>query len=288
MDAFEAVETHGENHVAGWVTASDGARLWVNVHGTGRPVVLVHGWTMSSLFWRRQLCLADRFQIVTVDLRGHGRSRSILRGHTVPRYAQDVREVMDGLALTPALLLGWSMGGSVVLEYWREFGGDRLSGLCLVETGPYPLSGEPWNTHRYRDNNEQELDADLIEMTRDRTAFGTRFVNAMFLSGQAPSHAMQWMLAEHLATDDVTAAAIYRDYTHRDYTPVLPTVTVPALAVYGRSRHMCFGASTGRYVAGSIPTSRFAIMEKSGHLPFYEEADQFNETLASFINQTDQ
>lgn len=287
MDRFEAVETRGDNHVAGWVNASDGAKLWTNVHGTGRPVVFIHGWTMSSQFWRRQIELADRFQIVTVDLRGHGLSHSILRGHTVPRYARDVHDVLDGLDLKDAVLLGWSMGGSVILDYWRQFGGDRLAGLCLVESGPFPLSGEPWNTHRYRDHNEAALQEDLQIIARDRTAFGTDFVNAMFLSGEAPSHALQWMLAEHLATSDEAAIGIYDDYVHRDYTPVLPTVSVPALAIYGRSRHMCFGASTGRYVAGSIPTSRFAIMEKSGHLPFYEEPDQFNEALASFVTQLD-
>ena len=73
MDLFEAVETSGENHVGGWVRTTDNVRLWVEVRGTGRPVILVHGWTMSSLFWRRQAALADRFQVVTVDLRGHGR-----------------------------------------------------------------------------------------------------------------------------------------------------------------------------------------------------------------------
>lgn len=285
MDYFDAVETHGDNHVAGWVSTTDSVKLWVNVHGQGRPVVLVHGWTMSSLFWRRQLSLADRLQIITLDLRGHGQSQSILRGHTIPRYARDVHDVLCALNLKEAMLVGWSMGGSVVMDYWRQFGKDRLSALGLMETGPYPMSGEPWNTHRYQGGNENALQADLVQMKEHRTTFGTDFVNSMFLSGQAPSHALQWMLAEHLKTSTRTASTIYQDYVHRDYTGILPTITIPTLALYGRSRHMCFGASTGRFVAGSIPTSRFAILENSGHLPFYEEADQFNDTLTAFVNQ---
>jgi pimeloyl-ACP methyl ester carboxylesterase len=285
MDPFEAVETLEDNHVAGWVTTTDSIRLWVDVRGQGRPIVFVHGWTMSSRLWRRQHALADVFQVVTVDLRGHGRSQSVLRGHTVSRYAQDVREVIRALDLRGAVLAGWSMGGSVVLDYWSRFGADRLGGIALVESSPSPMADVPWNTHRYRGLGPEAVEGDMAVMAANRRAFGERFVNEMFLSGEAPPHALRWMLAEHLLASDQTASAIYTDYTARDYTSVLPTVSVPALAVYGRSRHMCFGPSTGRYVAGSIPEARFVILEQSGHMPFYEEPETFNAEMTQFLNR---
>jgi pimeloyl-ACP methyl ester carboxylesterase len=287
VDRFEAVETTGENQVGGWLQTTDGVRLWLDVRGTGRPVILIHGWTMSGLFWRRQAELADRFQVVTPDLRGHGRSQSTPRGHTVPRYAMDVREVITGLGLREAALIGWSMGGSVVLEYWKQFGGDRLAALGLVETGPYPMSSASWNTHKCRGGDEEALHRDLEAMRGDRKGFARRFVDAMFLSGEAPDHALRWMAAEQLKAPTDTATAIYEDYVRRDYTPMLPTVSVPALAVYGRSRHMCFGPSTGRYVAATLPDSSFAILDKSGHLPFYEQPEVFNETVTRFLNRLD-
>lgn len=285
MDNFEAVETQGENHVAGWVTTTDNAKLWVNVYGHGCPIVLVHGWTMSSLFWRRQLDLSGTFQIITLDLRGHGRSPSTVRGNSMPRYARDLREILRSLNLSKVMLVGWSMGGSVVMEYWRQFGRDRLSGLALVETGPAPMAEAPWNTHRYRGNSLEAMEQDLQTMITNRPSFGTRFVNNMFLSGEAPEHALKWMLAEHLACDDHTATTIYSDYVQRDNTTVLPSISVPTLVIYGRSRHMCFGPSTGRFVAGSIPDSRFVILEQSGHLPFYEEPALFNEALTNFAKR---
>ena len=287
MDTFEAVETSGDNHVGGWVRTTDNTRLWVEVRGTGRPVLLVHGWTMSSLFWRRQAALAERFQAVTLDLGGHGRSENPLRGHTIPRYATDVREVITGLGLKSIMLMGWSLGGSVVLDYWRQYGADRVAALGLVETGPAPTSSAPWNTHKCRGNNLAAMREDLQTMGADRKGFADRFVNAMFLSGVAPEHALKWMQAEQLKTPANTAAAIYEDYIPRDYTSVLPTITCPALVVYGRSLHMCFGPSTGRYVAGSIPDSRFEILDKSGHLPFYEQPEAFNEIVARFLTQLD-
>lgn len=285
MDNFQAVETRGDNHVGGWVTTTDNARIWVDVHGKGPTIVLVHGWTMSSLFWRRQTPLAESYQIVTLDMRGHGRSPSTMRGNTIPRYARDLREVLRSLDLRSVMLTGWSMGGSVVMEYWRLFGNDRVAGLGLVETGPAPMAETPWNTHRYHGHNLEAMEVDLAVMAENRHSFGTRFVNNMFLSGTAPEHALKWMLAEHLACDTHTATTIYADYVQRDNTPVLPTITVPSLVAYGRSRHMCFGPSTGRYVAGSIPDSRFVILEQSGHMPFYEEPAQFNEALTSFVDR---
>ena len=285
MDRFEAVETHGDNHVAGWVQTTDGVRLWTEIRGTGRPVVLIHGWTMSSRFWRRQALLADQFQVITLDLRGHGRSQTTPRGHTVPRYATDVREVIIGLGLKNGLLLGWSMGGSVVLEYWRQFGTDRISALGLVETAPHPMSSAPWNTHKCHGHSVTAMEADLTAMKEDRNGFADQFVNAMFLAGQAPTHCLKWMKDEQLQVPTSIASEIYQDYAERDYTGVLPTVTVPTLVVYGRSRHMCHGPTAGKYVAGSVPRAQFVILDKSGHMPFYEQADAFNGALSRFLTQ---
>lgn len=106
----------------------------------------------------------------------------------------------------------------------------------------------------------------------------------MFMDGHAPDHAKAWMLAEQLKANSETAIAIYLDYLKRDYTGVLPTISIPTLAIYGRSKHMCFGPSIGRYVAGSIPNSRFTILDKSGHLPFYEEPGLFNEEITHFAH----
>ncbi len=284
MDNFEAVETNSDNHVGGWVTTTDSIKLWVDVHGRGRPIIFIHGWSMSSLFWRRQIDLSDQFQIITIDLRGHGRSQSVLRGNTIPRYARDVREVLRALRVQNGLLAGWSMGGSVVLDYWQQYGADKLSGLAIIESCPAPMLEAPWNTHRFSGMDTETMKIDVERIRAARKSHGEMFINNMFMDGHAPSHAMKWMLEEYLKTTDQTAMTIYEDYLQRDYTSTLPTITVPTLAINGRSKHMCFGPSTGRYVAGTIPDSRFVILDKSGHLPFYEEAGLFNDAIAHFAN----
>lgn len=284
MHNFEAIETKNDNHVGGWVTTADSIKLWVDVYGRGRPIFFVHGWTMSSVYWRRQIALSDQFQIITVDLRGHGRSQSVLRGNTVPRYARDIRDVIRALDLRDVLLAGWSLAGSVILDYWKQYGDDKLSALALIESSPYPLAEAPWNTHRYRGMDVDAVTPEIERLKSTREAFGKLFINNMFMDGHAPDHAKAWMLAEQLKANSETAIAIYLDYLKRDYTGVLPTISIPTLAIYGRSKHMCFGPSIGRYVAGSIPNSRFTILDKSGHLPFYEEPGLFNEEITHFAH----
>lgn len=285
MDNFEAVDTFADNHVGGYVTTTDSVKIRVDVYGRGRPLLFVHGWTMSSRFWRRQLDLSEKFQVVTMDLRGHGQSTSVLRGQTMARYARDVREVIRALGLDNVLLAGWSMGGSVVLDYWKQYGNDKVSALSFIESSPAPLAATPWNTHRYNGKDIEGIRPQLQAMTKSREQYGKVFINSMFLDGNAPEHAMKWMLSEQLAVTDETAVTVYEDYLQQDYTGVLPTITVPALAIYGRSKNMCFGPSTGRFVAGSIPNSHFVILDKSGHMPFYEEPDEFNKAISAFLNQ---
>lgn len=91
----------------------DGARLVYDDLGSGRPVVLIHGVSMSRRFFgRNAAALAERFRVINLDLRGHGESPPHEGGHTVAPYARDVKDLLDALGLDDAVLVGWSMGRS--------------------------------------------------------------------------------------------------------------------------------------------------------------------------------
>ena len=266
------------------VDSSDGGLIYVEVRGTGRPLLLVHGWTMSSAFWARQKeGLASNFKVVTMDLRAHGNSSKSLQGHTVPRYARDVRSVIDYLNLEGVVLAGWSLAGPVVLEYWKSYGADRVSALALVEMTPYPMSPGDWNTHSLKGHNFDALNEAMISLEEDRRAFGARFVDLMFKTGKGSKEEKDWMVREHLKTPTPAAIAVYSDYVMRDYTGVLGTITIPVLVANGDSEYLDFGPKTGQYVADSIPEGRLEIFENSGHMPFYEEANRFNKALGDLL-----
>ncbi len=111
---------------ADYLETKDGAKIYYEDHGEGQPIVLVHGWMCSSRFWQKNVPgLANEFRVVTPDLRGHGNSSKVLTGHTIKQYARDIRELIEDLALQNIVLVGWSLGGPVVLSYYEQYPKDR-------------------------------------------------------------------------------------------------------------------------------------------------------------------
>jgi non-heme chloroperoxidase len=283
MGALRTVNRKG-SVVGALLETPDGAHLYLEQAGAGRAVLLVHGWTMSGRFWSAQMeGLSKQFKVVTVDLRGHGNSSKVLHGHTIVNYAKDLRLVVDALHLQDVTLVGWSLAGPVVLEYWNRYGGQGLAALCLVEMTPFPFAPEKWNTHRLANYQFKGMNEALHNLQADRVAFGRQFIDSMFLGGKAPEDDMVWMLPEHLATPTSIATAIYSDYLMRDYSRSLEGISVPVLVVNGHSPYICFGSDTGRYVADTVPLGRLEIFSNSGHMPFYEEPERFNAMLVEFV-----
>lgn len=280
-------ETGGQRK--GWVVLQDGARIYVEKVGSGTPILFIHGWTMSGRFWCRQMAgLSDRFCVATMDLRAHGNSSKTLEGHNMADYSRDIHAVIKALDLNQIVLSGWSLGGPVVLEYWRRFGDERVSALALVEMTPFPFSPGDWNTHALKGYNVDGMHASFRRLQAERKVFGEGFINSMFKKGIAPSEDMEWMLKEHLKTPTPVAMAAYSDYAMGDCTDVLEGISVPSLSICGNSDHMCFGPDTARYVADHIPHCRLAVLRQSGHMPFYEEPDRFNDIIAGLAEEITQ
>ena len=122
-----------------------GVRLDCDDVGSGRPVLLIHGVSMSRRFFERNLdALAERFRVVNVDLRGHGESPACEGGHTVAQYARDVHALIEQLGLHGVVLVGWSMGTMVAWELIRRCGAARLAGHVNVSQGPSDLKRDDW------------------------------------------------------------------------------------------------------------------------------------------------
>ncbi|MCG8548849.1 MAG: alpha/beta hydrolase, partial [Desulfobacterales bacterium] len=214
----------------------DGALIYYDVRGKGRPVLLVHGWTMSSNVWKRQTdALSDRYQLITMDCRGHGNSSKTLDNHRIPRYAKDIRAVIDHLKIKDVVLAGWSLAGPVVLSYWEQFGDDKIRALVLVDMTPFPFSPGTWNTHGLKNHNYDGMNRIFAALEEDRRKIGTAAVRKMFRDGEPSEEDLEWAVNEHLKTPTNIAIAIYSDYLMRDFIPVLKTITVPAIVFSANS-----------------------------------------------------
>ena len=120
--------------------AADGGRIHTVERGTGRPLVLVHGMTMSSGIWRRQLDeLSDRYRVVALDLRGHGRSVAGTSGFGLDAVAGDIALVLEELDLRDAIVLGHSMGSMALIQFCASFAEtrtERVAGLVFLSASP--------------------------------------------------------------------------------------------------------------------------------------------------------
>lgn len=273
--------------LAGTVETPDGAMIYYETKGQGPAILFVHGWTMTGKFWQKQVeKLAKDHQVVTMDLRAHGNSSKTLSGHKIPQYAKDVRTVIDALKLKDVALLGWSLGGPVVLEYWKQFGSDKVKALGLVDMTPFPFSPAEWNAQGLKNYNYDRMNAFFIALNEKRREVATGFINNMFKNSQAPKEDMEWMMTEHLKTPVSVATAIYSDYLMRDYTEVLKTVTVPTIVFAADSNIFKKGIEMGKFIASQVPKATLAASEKGGHVLFYEDADWFNNELDTFLQKS--
>ena len=182
---------------AEYLETEDRAKIYYEDHGKGQPIVLVHGWICSAKFWQKNAPeLAKEFRVVTLDLRGHGSSSKTLSGHTIAQYGRDVRAVVERLDLRNFTMVGWSLGGPVVLSYYEQFGKDgRVKALGLVDSDPFPFSPADWNNHPLKNYNYNAMNATFFALASDPKEFATAFTGRMFK--QKPSDAdVDWVVTE--------------------------------------------------------------------------------------------
>jgi pimeloyl-ACP methyl ester carboxylesterase len=261
------------------VTTNDGTGLYCEDHGGGRPVVFVNGWCMTTRFWQGQVeGLASEFRCITYDPRDFGQSQKVLRGRRMARYARDLYDLMAALDVCDAVVVGWSTGGAIALCYADLFGSERLAGMVVVDQSPCNRSqpGWPWGF-----GTAEQCEAFIQLAATDHAAVATELIRDMFAEPPPPDVA-EWMLAEVLKTPADSAAELERDDFQQDWRDVLPTITVPTLVVTG-AHSKIFPTESIRYLAEHIPGARLEVFPNSGHVPFIEECDGFNEVLGAFV-----
>ena len=272
------------NSATNYLETGGGAKIYYEDHGEGQPILLVHGWLCSSRFWQKNVPeLAKEFRVVTVDLRGHGNSSKALTGQTIRQYARDVREVIEHLGLQETVLVGWSLGGPVVLSYYEQYVRDtHLKALGLVDTTPFPFSPADWNSHVLRNYNYDGMNATFADLTANPRKFAIGFTTRMFK--QKPSDGdMGWVVAEMMKAPTWIAEAVYSDFLMSDYAKSLPAIKVPVIVFAANSGVFRNGIAMGKAIANQVPQGTFIPFEDAGHILFYEQPQKFNAALTDFV-----
>jgi len=254
-----------------------GIRIAYDDEGTGDPLVLVHGHPFDRSMWRPQV---ERFRnagwrVVVPDLRGYGQS-TVLSGTTpFDAFARDMTGLLDHLGLERVVLGGLSMGGQIVMEFYRLFPG-RVRALLLADTFAAAETDPGKTTRRaaadrlLREGMGPYAEEGLAKMVTPSTIQALPAVAA---------HVLTMMRA----TPPEGAAAALRGRAERpDYRDMLPLVSVPTLVVVG-SEDEFTPVADAQLIADRIPNATLAVIDGAGHMPNLERPTQFNTALGCFL-----
>lgn len=267
-----------EHHM---VTGGGGARLHVVETGNpdGRPLVFLHGFSQSWLAWQPQMGsdLADEYRLVAVDLRGHGQSDKPETGYADGGlWAEDVASVLRELQLEQPVLIGWSYGTIVILDYLREFGDDAVAGLAFVGGITKLGSSEALAV----------LTPELLGVLPDCFAEGAResvrgltgLLNLCFVHRPAAEDLYPMLGYNLVVPPSVRQALLAREVDNDD---LLPTIRKPVLVLHGAQDAIAAPSVVDQH-RSVVAHAQVRLMPGVGHAPFREDPAAFNGHLRAF------
>ena len=262
------------------IVSCNGATLYYEEYGEGRPIVFLHGAWAGLRFFESQLkSLSDEYRTVALDFRGHGRSEKTEAGHTIPQYARDVESVFDHLNLDDVVLVGWSLGANVSWEYVDQFGTGRLRALVDIDMEPAPVQ---WEEDEHGTYDLERVRDIHVGIQTDHLGFSDQVIDRVLKD--PPSEAVRTMMFDEMSRCPPSVkSAIIMDATMREYRDVLPEIDVPTMVCAGADEKWRSVAAVEE-AAELILDARFELFEESGHDITIEEPERFNRVLRGFVS----
>jgi non-heme chloroperoxidase len=273
----------------GHVTTSDGVRLFYLEAGSGKPILMIPGWSQSAEQFRHQLeGLSDRYRVIALDPRGHGESDKPAFGYKISRLAKDVRDVIEALDLDEVNILGHSMGSSVIWNYYDMYGPDRLAKLLLIDQMPMITSNPAWPEEEKIASGAIFTPQSLYETINalagpDGVETTRGFIGAM-VTKSIPEADKEWIIERNLRMPREHAATLLYNHATQDWRDLIPRLALPTLVVGGRVSVVPWQSQ--EWVAAQVPGARLEIFEEEAggnHFMFIEGHAKFNAIVADFV-----
>jgi non-heme chloroperoxidase len=260
--------------------------LYYEDHGSGRPVVLIHGYPLSGRAWDKQVpvLLDDRRRVITYDRRGFGKSSQPTVGYDYDTFAADLDTLLETLDLRDVTLVGHSMGTGEVTRYLGRYGSARVAKGVLVSPIPPFLLQTPENP----DGLPANLFDGFMQQARDdmpawMNGFLENFFNYDKLRGKLVSEqAFQanWNLA---VSSSATAAVACVPTWETDFRADLPKIDVPMLVIQGDADRVLPYEKTGKRLPGMVKDLQLVTIDGGPHAIAWTHADQVSAALLKFM-----
>jgi non-heme chloroperoxidase len=255
-------------------------------HGSGQPVVLIHGYPLNGASWEKQerVLLHAGYRVITYDRRGFGKSSQPTVGYDYDTFASDLNVLLDHLNLTDVVLVGFSMGTGEVVRYLSTYGSARVAKAVLMGTIPPFVLKTSDNPEGVDGAVFDEIKAAVID---DRPAFFKSFLDNFYnvdvLGGTRISE-QAWQNSFIVAVGaSPYAAHACVDTWLTDFRDDLPKIDVPTLVLHGDADRILPYSATAARLPGLIKDVEVVTVEGGPHNIAWTHPDEVNDALLAFI-----
>jgi non-heme chloroperoxidase len=260
--------------------------LYYEDHGSGSPVILIHGYPLNGASWEKQIpaLIATGHRVITYDRRGFGKSSQPTIGYDYDTFADDLHTLVTHLELRDFSLVGFSMGGGEVARYFGKYGADGVRKAVILSGVPPYLLKTP--------DNPEGVDKSVFDglqgaITKDRYAFFTdffaNFYNTDVLLGKRVTQQTvqsSWNVAAGCSAT-ATLQCVPTWYT--DFRKDLARITVPTLVMHGDADRILPIAASGARTAKMIKGAKYVVVKDGPHNIAWTHADIVTPELVSFL-----
>jgi pimeloyl-ACP methyl ester carboxylesterase len=247
----------------------DGVNIYYEVHGSGPPLILTHGYSSTSAMWQGQIAALSRhYKLVLWDMRGHGQSDypESSAAYSEALTVADIAALLDAAGAEKAIVGGLSLGGYMSLAFYRSHP-ERVRALLIIDTGPgfrKDDARDAWNkrAHETAERFDREGLGVLKQMSAERASVTHRDASGL-------ARAARGMLTQRDAS----------------VMEILPAIKVPSLVVVGANDTPFLAASD--YMAAKIPGAEKVVIPGAGHAANIDQPEAFNVAVLGFLDRLD-
>lgn len=267
------------------LTMADGFNLKYRVIGNGPDLILLHGWACGSRFFDPLIDqLSSDFRLWLPDMRGHGSIQLSPSAPTIEHLASDLAALIQHTGADKVQLLGWSMGAMVAFEYLRQFGGERIERLAVIDMTAKVLNNRHWQWGLSGNFDEKSSLQTLNSMLSDWPGHCQRILPSLFAADYQPSEQDRLhylpLLQQNQPRD---LASLWVSLCCQDYRRFVKKIDLPCLILHGNTSRL-YPLAASEYLQQQIKNSQLQILENCGHAPQLEQPSAVAQRLTAFFS----